>query len=175
MPKDAPYGASRMQTALESGPVPRDEPIAARGNGEEGIALCILLLAQGILRCLRNQTTMCFLFPRTLDQAILGSRSQHWRGITQRAGNGSHKRRASISCPPFLRGNWVVGGSLPAPSKCYGVVRKVVVVVARASWQISFRLGFWYLPGLFSDCWIRELSLWRRSLARRGWGREEKK
>ena len=56
-----------MQTALESGPVPRDGPIAARGNGEEGIVLYILLLAQGILRCLRSETTMCFLFPRTLD------------------------------------------------------------------------------------------------------------
>ena len=139
-------------------------------TGQWGRGYRALHPAQGILRCLRSQTTMCFLFPRTLDQAIPGSRSQHWRGITQRAGNGSHKRRASISCPPFLRGNWVVGGSLPAPSKCYGVVRKVVVVVARASWQISFRLGFWYLPGLFSDCWIRELSLWRRSLARRGGG-----
>ena len=127
MLKDAPHGASRMQAALESGPVPRDGPIAARGNGDEGIVLCILLLAQGILRCLCSETTMCFVFPRTLDQAIAGSRNQHWRGITQRAGNGSHRRRASISCPPFLRGNWVVRGSLPAPSKWYGVVRKVVV------------------------------------------------
>ena len=157
--------------------MPCNGPIAARGNGEEGIVPCILLLAQGILRCLHSETTMCFLFPRTLDQAIAGSGSQHWRGITQRVGNGSRKRHASISCPPSLRGNWVVGGSLSAPSKCHGVMGKLslgcgkaVVVVARTSWQISVRLGFWYLPGLFSDCWIRELSLWRRSVARRGGG-----
>ena len=122
MPKDTLRGASRMQTTLESGPMPRNGPIAAQGNGEDGIVLCILLLAQGILRCLSSETTTCFLFPRTLDQAVAGSRSQHWRGITQRVGNGSRKRRASISCPPFLRGNSVVGGSLPAPSKCHGVV-----------------------------------------------------
>ena len=62
-----------MQTALESGLVLRDGPIAARGNGEDGIALCILFLAQGIWRWLRSETTMCFLFPRTLDQAIMGA------------------------------------------------------------------------------------------------------
>ena len=159
-----------MQTVLESGPGPRDGPIAARCLSAvawgEGIALCILLLAQGILRGLRGEATMCFLFPRT----IAGNRSQHWRGITQRVGNGSGKRRARISCPHFVRGNRVVGGSLPAPSKCHGVVGKVVVVVARASWQISVRLGLfaWHLPGLFSDCWSREVSLWRRSLAEGG-------
>ena len=84
-------------------------------TGQWGRGYRALHPAQGILRCLHSQTTMCFLFPRTLDQAIPGSRSQHWRGITQRAGNGSHKRCASISCPPFLRGNWVVGGQFARP------------------------------------------------------------
>ena len=78
MPKGALRGTSWVQTTLESGPVPRGGPIAARGNGEEGITLCVLLLAHGILRCLRSKTTMCFLFPRTLDQAIIGSYALAW-------------------------------------------------------------------------------------------------
>ena len=132
MPKDALRCASRMQTALDSGPEPNNGSIAARClsaiASREYIMLCIPLLAQGILGGLGSETTKCFLFHRTLDCAITKNYSQHWHGITQRVGSRSSKRCASFSCPHFLHGNHVVRGSLPTPSKCHKVVGKVVVV-----------------------------------------------
>ena len=152
MPKDALCGMSKIQTALENGPVPRDGPIATRGNGEEGIAPCILLLAQGILRCLCSETTMCFLFPRirqSLGAAVSIGVASHkeWAMGHVRDVEAFHARLSCVAiglsggvCPPLpsVTGLW---------ESCHGVVGELSLLLHGRLGRSLFGWGFGFSWG----------------------------